>query len=410
MTVSTTSDISASVLTAYEKTYREILFSKLTYFKLVDWEGMPKGTGSTVRKWFNNPLDRGATTRVEGSDGTPSLMKDLSYVDITWEDVYNGIQYDRMMDLKSQVPVAKRVAAQVAEQQAAYLNYYIREKMSQGTRVLRTNGEATRVLLANTAVPTLNFLTQIEATMRAMRVQPFDDGCYVAMVHPLGIGELAKLLQTVGQYSDPKLIYTGEPMAGPKLPNEAFRIGGLRFVADPDGKIFLGTGVAAQAATTLTSDAAAGDTTIAVAEATGLAVGNYATIGTLESGSTSYPTTEQVKITATTASTGAATLTIEGAGNSATNYGLKFAHASGVSVIEAANVVGMDVVGKNSCFGIYDSGMGMEGNQFVKTSTATFLPNILFDCGWHWIGGATIVGKNILRAEFGTAMNLMGAN
>ena len=406
MAVTTTSDLTAAVLTAYEKTYREILYSKLSYFHLVDWEGMGKGTGSTVKRGFNNRLDRTAYDRTEGQDGTPRLAKDMSWVEISWVDKYDGIQYDRMNELKSQVPVAKRVAAQIASNQAAYLNYFIREKFSQGTRVSRLGDVATRVLLATTSLPTLNWLIELESQLAAMKVEPFDDGCYVANVHPLGIGEVQKLLQTVAQYSDPGMLYTGKPSSGPRLPNESFRIGNIRFVKDPDGKIFIGAGAATQAATTLTADAADGATAIAVTDATGLAVGNYITIGTLESSSTSRPTTEQVKITAVSGTD----LTIEGAGNAEDNFGLMYDHASGISVIESANVIGMDIVGKNSMFGIYEQSMGKEGDQFMKTNTATFLPDILSDVGWHWVGGATIIQKRVLRAEFGTALKFMGGN
>lgn len=409
MSVTITSDVPNTVLAAYAKSFNDTFWPKLCYFNFVNWEPLKQGTGSSYTKWFSNPLDRDAQTRTEGQDITPITAKDMSALQITWVDIANGVQMDRMIKYQSQVDMFSAAGKQVGKQQADYLDYWVREKMLQGTLVKRMNNRATRAAVVVGDTPTYSFITECEATLDANGVEPYADDTYVAVIHPLAAHSIVNSSQftNVVQYSDPKMFYEGKPMAGaPRFKNERFRVSRTRFVVDPLGKMFWGAGTPAQTATTLGDDVAAGATSITVADATGLAAGNYITIGTIESSTTSRPTTEQVEITAVDGTT----LTIRGQGNAFDNHGVKFAHASGAAVTEAPNVCGCLFFGANTMYGMYEDGLGKEGQQFAKKDVSTFLPDIIWDFGWHWVGGASLVNKHCLRAEFATAVYMAGSN
>jgi hypothetical protein len=192
-----------------------------------------------------------------------------------------------------------------------------------------------------------------------------------------------------------------------KLPGETYRIAGLRFIPSQYAKMFVGAGLPAQGATTLTGAHAAGSTTIEVGANTGFAVGEYLTVGTLESGTTAYHTTEQVRITGINSTT----ISIYGAGKEGDpdDTGLKFAHANGASVIESQNICALPIMGPESVIVAYSSTVGWEG-EFGTVPAPTQLPGRFINHYWYWVGGAKIVDKNCVQLEVPTQGKILGNN
>jgi hypothetical protein len=148
-----------------------------------------------------------------------------------------------------------------------------------------------------------------------------------------------------------------------------------------------------QSATTLSAAANAGATTVTVADATGIVAGNYITIGTVETESVSPGANlEQVMVTGVNSTT----LTVQGVGNG-TNLGLRYAHASAEAVVEAYNVAGIPVLGKNSLLGAHSASTGRFG--VPKYKEGLDLLDRVFYAGWYWYGGVARVERNILLGK-----------
>lgn len=406
MAVSGTSALSDSVKALYQDDYLDILHMESDWPKFVKWQARFGGMdlkGSSYNFPVGFPLDRVTSAAAETSDVTPVEGKSAN-ISVPMTERTNAIQKTTLLDHQSYTDLGRTFAAEIARNQIDSISYYISEQvLATGYTVMP--GVATRASMNTSShLPTYNYLTNLAARVRGFGTPAFDDGSYVAPVHPAGIAELAQLteVEAVGEYSDPALIYDGTSgISGKRFPNERFKIANIRFVESMYGKVYLSAGTASQSATTLTADAAAGATSISVAELTGLAAGDFITIGTVESSTTRYPTTEQVLITAASGSSGAGTLTIQGAGNTLENEGLKYAHVSGAAVTEAPNVFAIPVLGPESIVGLYSSVTGKDGLQDVHEHLGT-VNGRFWDYTWWWIGGVKAIAKFCVRGEFAT--------
>ena len=408
MTVSGTSQMSDFVHAAYDKDYLNAWNAKACFMKFPKWRGDLKQTpGSTVSFPVNDRLARVTGNLTETSDVT-AVGATGSEVSVTIVEKGNAVQPTLKLEETSYAANGKMIAGQVAENMINSLDYYVRGLIHANTLPFYGGSATSRVTCDITSdIPTLDSVSQLVEHARGMEIPPFADGSYAAVVHPAGIYELKKIseIETLASYSDPGLIYNGESDLLPNemFPGEVFKINGLRIIRHPWGKVYLGAGTADHAATTLDGAHDAGATTVDVTSSAGWAVGEYVTIGTLESGSTQQPGTEQCKITAINTNA----LTITGAGNSHDNWGLKFAHDSGVSVIVSDNVFAIPVLGAESVVGYYDSETGREGTQDMQKHI-TVVPNRFWNYSWYWLGGCAIVDKYVIRGEFATAMRLLG--
>ena len=191
-------------------------------------------------------------------------------------------------------------------------------------------------------------------------------------------------------------------------PNEIFKnmpgftFAGIRFVPHRAGKLYLSGGATAQAATTLSAAVAAGATSCTVASATGLAAGDYITLGTLEANDA-----DQVQITVVSGTD----LTIKGGGNTPGNLGCAYAHASGAAVTEAANVAAVPIIGKNSLKGVHGDDTGRygiatlaEGLDVLQTGGQG---RFVYP-GWYWFGGVGIWTRYLIRGECAVSFGHLG--
>lgn len=405
MAVTGTSAWSSVVHAAYHKDYYNAWLAKSVWMKLVNWRGTTGDVrGSTINFPVNERLARVTSALDETLDVTP-VTKAPVEVAVTVQEFGNAVQSTKLLDATTYTDAHRMIAEQVAENAVNSLDYYVRGKAMAASFVMYPTGCVARTDLdASNDVPDLDEVMQLVEMASSREIPPFDDGSYVSVVHPAGVAMLLGMsgIQALAEYSDPNLIYTGESALkeNEHFPGEVFRINNLRIVRHPWGKVYLGAGTQAQA-TTLASAAAAGDTSIVVSSASGIAVGDWLTIGTVESGTTQQPTTEQVRVTGVNSTT----ISIYGAGLS---NGLMFAHDSGAAVTEAANVFAIPVFGKNSVVGYYDPEVGLEGRTDVREHVST-VPGRFWNYSWYWLGGVALVDKFCLRGEFATKMGLVGA-
>ena len=407
MAVTTASVLSNSVATAYDKAYLYAFLQSRVWFDMVEW-GEPVGgnlKGSTITQPVMEGLAPATAALTDGTDVTPVALDDSS-VSLTIYEYGNAVTTTRFLSLVAFTDVTRGAATAVGQNQAASLDLLIRAAANAGTLVMYGGAATSRLTLdATNDKVTYAFIAQLAAMAAGMGIPPFEDGTYATIVHPALFPDFVALAEwkAVGEYSDPKLIYRGLPGVlggGGRFKNERGMFAGIRFVEHPYGKLFLGGGTPLQAATTLDGGFAAGVTAIDVASATGIIVGDWITVGALESS-----VAENVLVTAVETNA----LTIRGAGNAIGNFGLKYAHLTGVAVTEAPNVASIPVFGPSSIRGRFTTDPGKNGQVAVEWAN-TAIPRRNLNHSWYWVGGFGLVDKYVIRGEVATTGHVYGDN
>lgn len=406
MATTTTSVFADSVATAYQKDYLSTFIKNRVWFDMVDWLDPIGGDmkGATLQSPVIEALAPATTALTDGTDVTPETMAD-SALSLTAYEYGNAVQTTKMLSTVAYTDVHKGAAMAVGQNQARSLDLVIREAAVAGTLVEYGGAATSRLTLdASADVITYDFMVRLAGLAAGLNIPPFDDGTYAAIVHPLTYAAIQGLTEwkAVGEYSDPKLIYLGRSNAGTgwRFKGEMGQIAGIRIIQHPYGKLFLSGGTPLQAATDVDGATAAGDTTLNVTSASGITVGNYITVGTLESA-----TAEQVLVTAVSTNE----LTVRGAGNAIGNFGMKYAHADGVAVTEAPNVGAIPVFGPSSIRGRFASDPGKNGRSGQNYAN-TPIPERKLNHYWYWIGGFGIVDKFVLRGEVALTSGIYGDN
>ena len=188
------------------------------------------------------------------------------------------------------------------------------------------------------------------------------------------------------------LQYITSPEARTQMYNgEIGRMAGIRFVESPLGKVYQSAGTVAQAATSLTAAATVGQTSLDMVSSTGLAVGDFWTIGTLESTTSEVTTLETVQVT----SVASTIATIIGAGP---DGGLRYAHAAADPVTEATFVGAIPVFGGMSVMKAYSTIYGPKPSM-IETGPFDKLGRFK-NYGWLWFGGyAVTIPTWLVRGE-----------
>lgn len=406
MTVTQISGMTSTVVTAYDRAYLNNFQKKQCFWDLLNWY-TPVGAelkGTTVSQPVMEKLALAATPLTEGTDATPVVLND-SALSMTIYEYGNAIETTSILQLASFTPVLKEAAEALGQNQANTLDYVIREVAVAGTLVYYA-GTATARSGVDLAGDPATYAMIVDAVAQAagMGVPEFDDGSYATIIHPTAYADIAKLTEfkAVGEYSDPKLLYTGKTglAGGYRFKREMGMIGGLRIIVHPYGKLFLGGGTALQSATTCDGASAAGDTEFDVASATGITVGDYITVG-----DKTGLTHEQVLVTAVSTNN----LTVRGIGNAIGNFGLKYAHANGEAVVEAPNVATMPIFGPMSLQARFATDPGKMGRTAIEWKNAAIPKRNLYH-SWYYVGGFGLIDKFALRVEFAASKGIIGDN
>ena len=365
--------------------------------------------GQTVTLRFQQRLPLATNTINELADVTPVRQTD-NKVSVTINEYGAAAQTSRLAEVITKGNLRQEVVDNVGENMVASLDRIHGRQYYEGQNlVFRANGVANRSdldstndVLSDSGVG-MSFLARGTAALRAAKVPGFSrDGKgqehYMTVIHTAlaqDLPETSGYLPAL-QYQDGReTLFNGE----------MGEIRGLRFTESAQGKVYPGAGTVAQAATTLSSSAAKGATTIVVASASGLAVGDIITVGPVEDGSTitsetSASTTENVQITAVNSTT----LTISGLGYSDGNIatpGLRYAHDSGEAVTEAALVAAIPLFGPKSVMKAFASEVGPFGEGKVSGPFDTLQRFMNF--GWYALFGlAKTTGLGTVRLEVAT--------
>lgn len=179
---------------------------------------------------------------------------------------------------------------------------------------------------------------------------------------------------------DTPILTTGEyQKANIVLANELGELGKFKLFVTPWAKTFYSAGAnnASAIGTTLSAASNALDKTITVAANTNIDVGDWVTIGTLETGDTHYATNERAQVV----SVSGTTIGVSGEG---ANGGLRFDHASGATVSNADSVGTVVFGGPKSLAKVYDPKVGEYG-QVLPPKRVGALDHV-YQLGWKFYG------------------------
>lgn len=409
MPITKTTDLSNTVVTRYEKEYLLNAIEKPgVWAQFIDWQTpIPEsgGSGSTLDFPIYSEQDLVEDSLTEDADIQPDTISDGN-ITLTPAEYGKMFAVSKKARYLSRVPIEQVLGKLVSQNRTKSIDRILRRSATgygsvRPTQTLQIDGKGVMSGLTGAAGAnkiTYDFLTDLSTYASSLDIEPFESTGYHAIIHPLLAQDIKSLTEwkNIGYYQDTANIYGAI--------EKPFTLAGITFIPSTQGRLYLGSGTAVQAATTLSAGANKGATTITVQSATNLTAGDFVTIGQVETESLAPARNlEQVKIISVSSNT----LTIQGNGpNDA--FGLRFNHASGESVVEAANVAAIPLIGKNSIIGVHGSDAGRYGVAKVKDGL-DYLDRFRY-FGWYWFGGTACVQKRIILGKCATTKWTIGYN
>ena len=393
MAVTTTTTLSNSVQAKYLAAYilkakENLYYDQMTY--VVAAEDMIEGSSLKVTFYFNLPPNPNAVS--QQADITPKQVADALF-SVTPDLYGDAVMIPEKLRRTAFTKVAAAVGEIIGQAAGESVDYLARTAATQGKLLMYAGSATTRATCDHTSdqIAYGDFVTAA-AMLAGWHVDPIANGNYGAVLSHAVFKDLLEdgTIVLVGEYGQkPQIILNGE----------LGMVGGVKLVVTQWAKKFYGSGTAnSSVSQTLSVDKKAGATTISLAADTNVAVGQWITIGTVESAAVEYPTTEIAKIVAGSASP----WTIVGGG---INGGLKYFHGAGESVVDNDTVHAVVFFGKNSIGKVYSPEDGAMGRALPPKTTG--LLDQFETAAWKFFGGYGRVAENrLLRMECATSLKI----
>jgi len=415
MAITKTTDLTNSVKAVSEKKYYMMgLKNPGVWGQFINWESPVAesgGGGSSYDFPIFSEHDLAEDALTEDADVTPDTINDGNGV-VTPAEYGKVFAITKKAKYQSRVRTAEVMGEISARNRVRSIDRILRRSATgrgatYPTMTYHIDASAAMSSLtaaSGTDTVTWAFLMELQQIAASMDIEPFDGGGYKAIVHPSLIYDLMQLAEWKGTNFP-----AGGDLRGNGLTMKPFELAGITFLPSNLGRLYLGSGTALQAATTLNGAVAKGATRVILTDATGIVAGNYITIGTLETESVNPASNlEQVMVTVVNPDgDNANELTIRANGNN-DSFGLRFSHASGESVVEAYNVAAIPLIGKNSLIGVYGSDCGEYG--VPKFRDDLDLLNRFDYYGWYWYGGVGVGQKRVVLGKCAVSRFVLGYN
>lgn len=261
------SGLSVEMRTVYNKELMFRVQPELFHEQFGKKTDIPVRSGNRIEFRFVKKLPKALTPLVEGV--TPKPGKFTIYP--KYAEAYqfgNWIPYTDELDLKAPDPQVSTYLKELAPQAALTCDTVVREIINAGTNVqFASKADGTEVLkrsdIDDTCLLGVRDVYKIAAILRAQNA-PRINGDYVAIVHPFVINDLQMnapdgMWQEWTKYTNPDNLLKGE----------VGKLGGVRFCATPEAKIFKGENFGSYEKLTVAEDAAANSLTVKVSETLG---------------------------------------------------------------------------------------------------------------------------------------------
>lgn len=344
---------------------------------------------SSIVMNFLSDLEPATSAIPENTDVSPVSFRDAT-TSITPTSRYNAIEVSEVLMNSAGTNYAMERFELLGKNMMESVDLLAQASATQGSLVNRTAARAS--LDAGSATHRLTAGAFINATadLQTYKVPGWEDPKsgmpkWFAIMHPYAFADLRDDtdITAISQYQNASIL----------LRYELGELGPFKLIVTPWAKTFWGAGAANGSAieTTLNGAVNALATSIVVASATNIDVGDRLLIGTHETGNTHYANNEIVTVTSV------ASTTIGVAGEGA-NGGLRFDHASGAAVSNDDNVGTVVFGGPESLMKVYDPQVG-EFGQVVGPKREGMLDQFV-TLGWKWYGAyARPIENRVIRQE-----------
>ena len=400
----TTSNLSNSIRTLYGSKYLEAAAAVRNYDQFStgkDYYEVETAArlGSSITLPFLSVLPIATAVISQTVDITPRQFRDISVV-ITPTSRADAVDWAEAVDTQVFTDYGEARYRAIGDQMMRSVEWVAINTALQGSLVQR--GAARASLDAGTAGHLLTDanIAEIQTWLQTLRcpymIAAEGINNWLALMHPAVYYNLrvGGNIVNVGIYQDKEII----------LNFELGKVGPFKLLVSGDAKVFAGAGIdnASAVATTIaaslggTANQALG-TTIEVASASNISVGDWLNIGTEETGNTFDANLERVKWV----STSSTTITVVGAGP---NGGLLYDHAVGEAVNNNDNVYPVLYGSPYSMVKLWDNQMESEFGTIVgpKMQGAVDQFGVL---GWKWYGGYGRARENCLvRCEYASGL------
>lgn len=350
--------------------------------------------GATCRVNFLQALPISTDTISQTADVTPQTMID-AYAEVTATSRGAAVQWSELLDLEVYTNLGEARYRAVGRQMMESVDAVAIQPALAGDLVVRYTVRSSLSAASSDHYFNEKQLNYAEQWLQQLQCPAFKMNGRPQWV-ALGNSAIFKDLResgnivSVGIYQDKEII----------LNYELGQIGPWKLVMSPDAHIFIGQGAAptSAVATTLSSSAAPLAKTLVVGSSDNLGFKQWLNIiDAAESGSTCYFNNERVKYV----SSATGTMAFIGM---ASNGGLRYGHASGVSVTNNYSVYPVVFGGPVSLACMYADNVGRFGQlvgPHIKGSLEQFQ-----EIGWKWYGGYGRWKENgIVRGEFAASFD-----
>lgn len=400
MAIQTSSNLSNAVTTRYTTRYQRAAELMRLYDQLATPVGAPqfeletrRGLGSTYTFNFVSDMTPGTSTISETADITPQILRDATST-ITPTSRAEAMKWSQLLDLSAYTDYVAARMEVLGRNMMETVDNQAKAAALQGNLVSRAVARAS--LDAGTAAHnwTEAAIWAAVSTAESLKLPNFIDSqgrrMLLAIAHPDAYYDLFHGGNVVSAaiYQDKGILMNGE----------LGEIANCKLIISPFAKVFGGAGADHGTNADYTSSAAASalDKTLAVNTGTNLSSGRFFTIGTEETGNTHYDDNERAKWVS-----GTTTVTLVGQG---ANGGLRFDHASGVSVRNADSVYPVAYGSPKSLVKVYASEVGEFGEVVgpMKDGTAEQWTSL----AWKWFGGYGRMAENyLIRGEYSSSLD-----
>ena len=395
MAIQTTANLSNSVRARYTSDYLDAAMVERLYDQFAfPVPGRPMSElirGSSVFLPFLSDMSPGVTAISQVVDVTPQTLRDAT-TEITPTSRGEALQCSQQILIQAYTDYGAQRAAAVGKNMMESVDLLAMEQAVCGQwveRIVDTRAELDAGGATHRGSDAIFGEAQGDLLTQKVPGYTFDGGqVWGAIMHPYVFHDIRESgnVDSIGTYQD----------KGIHLNFELGQIGPFRLIVSPWAKTFMFAGAdhASPVATTLASAATALSKTIVLTSSSAIENGKWLCIGTEESGTTLYPTNEQVKYVS-----GTTTATIIGEGS---NGGLRFDHATTDVVSNADSVYTVAFGGPQSIVKLFAPDVGEYGELVGPNKRGTLEQFI--DLGWKWWGGYGLVAQNrILRREVSTS-------
>lgn len=400
MALQTSTNLSNAVTTRYTTRYQRAAELVRLYDQLATPVGAPqfeletrRGLGSTYTFNFVSDMNPGQSAISETADITPQILRDATST-ITPTSRAEAMKWSQLLDLSAYTDYVAARMEVLGRNMMETVDNQAKAAALQGNLVSRAVARAS--LDAGTAAHTWTeaAIWSAVSTAEALKLPNFIDSkgrrMLLAIAHPDAYYDLFHGGNVVSAaiYQDKGILFNGE----------LGEIANCKLIISPFAKVFGGAGADNGTNADYTSSASvhALATSLAVNTGTNLSSGRFFTIGTEETGNTHYDDNERAKWVS-----GTTTVTLVGQG---ANGGLRFDHASGVSVRNADSVYPVAYGSPKSLVKVYAQEVGEFGEVVgpMKDGTAEQWTSL----AWKWFGGYGRMAENyLIRGEYSSSLD-----